>query len=52
MISGFINLIYGLDTVIATEMGMKKIMYEKTERLKELSCINQTTSILQAEKSR
>ncbi len=51
LISGFINLIYGLDTVIATEMGMKKIMYEKTERLKELSCINQTTSILQAEKS-
>ena len=31
--------------------GLKKIMYEKTERLKELSCINQTTSILQAEKS-
>ncbi len=51
LVSGFINLIYGLDTVIATEMGMKKIMYEKTERLKELSCINQTTSILQAEKS-
>jgi len=51
LISGFINLIYGLDTVIATEMGLKKIMYEKTERLKELSCINQTTSILQAEKS-
>ncbi|MCA1741277.1 MAG: hypothetical protein LC630_02150, partial [Bacteroidales bacterium] len=51
LISGFINLISGLDTVIATEMGMKKIMYEKTERLKELSCINQTTSILQAEKS-
>ena len=51
LISGFINVIYGLDRVIATEKGLKKIMYEKTERLKELSCINQTTSILQAEKS-
>ncbi len=51
LISGFINVIYGLDRVIATERGLKKIMYEKTERLKELSCINQTTSILQAEKS-
>ena len=51
LISGFINLIYGLDKVIATEIGLKKIMYEKTERLKELSCINQTTSILKSEKS-
>lgn len=51
LISGFINVIDGLDRVIATEKGLKKIMYEKTERLKELSCINQTTSILQAEKS-
>jgi len=51
LITGFINVIYGLDRVIATEKGLKKIMYEKTERLKELSCINQTTSILQAEKS-
>jgi hypothetical protein len=51
LISGFINLIYGLDTVRATERGLKKVIYEKTERLKELSCINQTTSILQSEKS-
>jgi hypothetical protein len=51
LITGFINVIYGLDRVIATEKGLKKIMYEKTERLKELSCINQTTSILQSEKS-
>ncbi|MCJ7820256.1 MAG: PEP/pyruvate-binding domain-containing protein, partial [Bacteroidales bacterium] len=51
LISGFINVIDGVDKVIATEKGLKKIMYEKTERLKELSCINQTTSILQAEKS-
>lgn len=51
LVSGFINLIYGLDTVTASEIGLKKIMYEKKERLKELSCINQTTSILQAEKS-
>ncbi len=49
--SGFINLIYGLDSVIATERGLKEIIYEKTERIKELACINQTTSILQAEKS-
>jgi hypothetical protein len=51
LVSGFINLIYGLDTVIETEKGLQKIMYEKTERLKELSCINQTTAILQSEKS-
>lgn len=51
LVSGFINLIFGLDTVIATENGLKKEIYEKTERLKELSCINQTTSILQSEKS-
>jgi len=49
--SGFINLIYGLDSVIATERGLKEIIYEKAERIKELACINQTTSILQAEKS-
>jgi len=51
LISGFINVIYGLDKAIATEKGLRKIMYEKTERIKELSCINQTTSILQSEKS-
>ncbi len=51
LITGFINVIYGLDRVIATEKGFKKLLYEKTERLKELSCINQTTSILQSEKS-
>lgn len=51
LISGFINLIHGLDSVIATQEGLKEILYEKTERLKELSCINQTTSILQSEKS-
>ncbi|MDF1559694.1 MAG: PEP/pyruvate-binding domain-containing protein [Bacteroidales bacterium] len=51
LISGFINLICGLDSVLATEEGMKEILYEKTERIKELACINQTTSILQAEKS-
>jgi hypothetical protein len=51
LITGFINVIYGLDRVIATEKGLKKIMYEKTERLKELSCINQTSSILQSERS-
>ncbi len=51
LISGFINLIHGLDSVIKTQEGLKEIIYEKTERLKELSCINQTTSILQSEKS-
>ncbi|MDD3736619.1 MAG: hypothetical protein PHO11_05565, partial [Bacteroidales bacterium] len=51
LISGFINLIHGLDSVMATQEGLKEIMYEKTERLKELSCINQTASILQSEKS-
>ena len=51
LISGFINLIHGLDSVLATQEGLKEIMYEKTERLKELSCINQTSSILQSEKS-
>jgi len=51
LISGFINLISGLDSVLATEQGLKEVLYEKTERIKELSCINQTTSILQAEKS-
>jgi len=51
LISGFINLICGLDSVLASEEGMKEILYEKTERIKELACINQTTSILQAEKS-
>mgnify|MGYP002411328124 FL=1 len=51
LISGFINLIHGLDSVIATQEGLKEILYEKTERLKELSCINQTTSILQSEKT-
>ncbi len=51
LIGGFINVIDGLDKVIATEKGLKKIIHEKTERLKELSCINQTTNILQSEKS-
>ena len=51
LISGFINLIYGIDTVISAEKGLKEIIYEKTERIKELSCINQTTSILNSEKS-
>lgn len=51
LISGFINLIHGLDSVTATQEGLREIIYEKTERLKELSCINQTTSILQSEKS-
>ncbi len=51
LISGFINLIHGIDSVMATQEGLKEIIYEKTERLKELSCINQTTSILQSEKS-
>jgi len=51
LVSGFINLISGLDSVLATEEGMKEILYEKTERIKELACINQTTSILQSEKS-
>jgi hypothetical protein len=51
LVSGFINLIHGLDSVMATQEGLKEIIYEKTERLKELSCINQTTSILQSEKS-
>jgi hypothetical protein len=51
LISGFINLMHGIDSVTATQEGLKEIIYEKTERLKELSCINQTTSILQSEKS-
>jgi len=51
LISGFINVSDGLDKVIATQEGLNKVIYEKTERLKELSCINQTTSILQSEKS-
>ena len=51
LISGFINLISGLDSVLATEQGLREVIYEKTERIKELACINQTTSILQAEKS-
>ncbi|MHC1730800.1 MAG: PEP/pyruvate-binding domain-containing protein [Bacteroidales bacterium] len=51
LISGFINLIHGIDSVTATQEGLREIIYEKTERLKELSCINQTTSILQSEKS-
>ena len=51
LISGFINLMHGIDSVTATQEGLKEIIYEKTERLKELSCINQTTAILQSEKS-
>jgi|GEM_PF-4907 len=51
LISGFINLIHGLDSVKVTQEGLKEIIYEKAERLKELSCINQTTSILQSEKT-
>lgn len=51
LISGYINLIYGLDKAIASEEGLKEILYEKAERLKELSCINQTSSILQGGRS-
>ncbi len=49
LITAYLNVIEGYEEVTKTHSNIQKLLAEKTERLKELSCINKTNEILKGE---
>jgi len=46
LITGFLNLIEKDEVVSTAQAGLQKLQAENTERIKELTCINQTNRII------
>lgn len=46
LLSGYLDIVRGINEVSNTKQSMKQLISENTERLKELTCINQTSDII------